>query len=273
MVNIYKSILKISLIGLYICLPEILWAQDGFFIPNPLVISDHTEKDQLHLSLGIGRGLDIHSSYAITNHISVFSTVLANKGTFAYTSFAGSKYKSDKNDHSYSGGLSYFFESKSNIRYETNLALAQFKTDNYTYFPGDKGTQTNTNYRSIFSQISATKDKEKYQVGFATRLSYSNYSSFQFYELDEPNYRNRYQNAWSVNIEPVGSFSVKIKGTKINFQGGISLPIITDYVKEYQLNLSTNEERLFTHSLTKPGFANFIGRVSIHHNFLLRKNK
>ena len=248
-------------------------AQNGFFIPNPLIITDHTEKDQLHLSLGIGRGLDIHSSYAIFNHISVFSTILVNKGTFSSITFSGNEFKADKNDYSYSGGLSYFFKSKSNIRYETNLGLAQFKTDNYEYFPDEIGTQTNTNYRSIFSQISATKEKENYQVGFATRLSYNNYSKFRFYDLDEPNYRSRYENAWSVNIEPVGIFSVKIKRTKINFQGGISIPIITDYVKEYLLDLSTNEEGLITHSLTKPGFANFIGRVSIHHNFLLRKKE
>jgi len=97
-----------SLIGFYICVPKILLAQNGFFIPNPLIITDHTEKDQLHLSLGIGRGLDIHSSYAIFNHISVFSTILVNKGTFSSITFSGSEVKADKNDYSYSGGLSFF---------------------------------------------------------------------------------------------------------------------------------------------------------------------
>lgn len=160
-----------------------------------------------------------------------------------------------------------------NYKVEASIGLGKFKVDNFSYFPGLSGTQTNANYWTAFSQINAIMDKKKSQVGCAARFSYINYNNFSFYESNNASYRDRYENDWSLNIEPVAIYSIKIKQIKINLQGGISLPIKSDIIEKYKTNINTNEETLATNSVQTGGVANIIARVAIQHNFVLRKKK
>lgn len=240
------------------------YAQDGFFIPNALITPDHTAAKDLHLSLGWTRGIDFHTSYAVTDKIAIFGTALVNKGNFRYTILLAGKLNVNKNDHAFSGGASYYFNTKKNVRMQVIIGLATFKTAN------EKNVDflTETNYLSAFSQFNYTKDKLKSQTGFGARLSYNRYSKFNFYNRQSS---HRYENPWSVNIEPVVNLNFKIKKLKIGLQGGVSLPVLTEYVKEYYKLFGASEEVFLTDVETKELFGHFIGRISVQHNFNLKK--
>ena len=239
-------------------------AQSGFFIPNTLITPDHTAANDLHISLGWTRGIDLHTSYAITDKIAIFGTALVNKGNFTYTTLFVGRRNVNKNDHAFSSGASYYINKEKNVRMQVIIGLAKFKTANKK----NVDFLTETSYLSAFSQFNYTKDKLKSQTGFGARLSYNRYAMFNFYDRQGS---HRYENPWSLNIEPVVNLNFKIKTLKIGLQGGVSLPVLTDYVKEYYQMFGTGEEILLTHVKTKEAFGNFIGRVSLQHNFNLKK--
>ena len=249
-------------------------AQEGYFIPNALITPVHISKNEAHLSIGLARGVDFNASYTISNNVALFGTALYNIGTYTHTTLFGDKKNAEKNDYAVSGGLIYLLKSNSNFKYEVSLGLGKYKADNFSYFPGLSGMQTNAEYWSCFSQFNAIKDKNKSQFGYAGRLSYINYNNFNFYDSNNSDLIHRYENIWHLNIEPVLVYSLKFKEIKINLQGGLSIPLKSNFLIEYMTNTNTNEDRLVdNYTQTPSGSGNFIGRIAIQHNFVLIKKK
>jgi len=268
--------IKLLILLSIVASPTLLHAQKGFFIPNPLVIPVHTQANQLHVSLGIGRGYNLNASYAVTNHLALFASGSFNKGTSKRRSLiGGSRFNLETDDHAVTGGLGYFFASNSasGLTIETYFGTGRYKADNYWYFVKYGGTETATQaeYWNVFGQLNILTVKRKSEAGIAVKLAYNQYSRFQFYDFNvDPQARNRYENVWSINIEPVGSYSYKWRKLKLNAQVGISFPLLTNYIRWYVMYPATQEDRLIDSAEVKPGLGALIGSISLQYNFNLK---
>lgn len=259
--------------------PTLLHAQKGFFIPNPLVIPVHTQANQLHVSLGIGRGYNLNASYAVTDHLALFASGSLNKGTSKRRGLiGGSRFNLETDDHTVTGGLGYFSAQNpaSGLTIETYLGAGKYKANNYWYFVKYGGTETATQaeYWNVFGQLDILTVKRKSEAGIAVKLAYNRYNYFQFYDFNgDPQARNRYENVWSINMEPVGSYSYKWRKLKLNAQVGISFPLLTDYVRWYVMDPATQEERLIDSAEVNSGLGALIGSISLQYNFNFKPGK
>lgn len=86
-----KNLIKLLIISLLIFNNEIIQAQEGFFIPNALVTPVHLSNNELHISLGLARGIDVNASYTLKNKFAIFGSLLYNQGTYTHTTFFGDK--------------------------------------------------------------------------------------------------------------------------------------------------------------------------------------
>ena len=62
-------------------IPQIICAQKEYYIPKPLIIPSHDEKQQLYTSIGRGSGYNLHISYSVTNHFAIFTTGVLDQDT------------------------------------------------------------------------------------------------------------------------------------------------------------------------------------------------
>ena len=106
----YTIMRKSFLLAILFIAPFLTLAQNGYFIPNPLILPLHAQKNELNLSIGVGKGFDGNVSYSLTNKFAVFATGLSNEGTFHRDQIMGSGYNVIIDNQSYSGGFIYFLK-------------------------------------------------------------------------------------------------------------------------------------------------------------------
>ena len=261
-----KNILKKLIIIFFIFSSFSLYAQKGYFIPNALIEPSHTDAKQLSISVGVFRGLDLHSSYSINNHISVFGTAAVNKGSYNRRWMGDDEFKSHRNDHSFSLGVGYFKVNKNNLHFDNSVGFVFSKTDNFRrYYYSDFGLtgkpesggyssiHTNTNYWGAFYQISGVILLDKLEIGLASRFSYNRYTDFYLYSVNNPNHLS-VEDFSIFSVEPVGIMSYNFNKYKLSAQGGLSLA-------------PANPKNDIV-------FVNLIGRLSLQYSFDLGlKNK
>ncbi|TAH04278.1 MAG: hypothetical protein EAZ15_01230 [Sphingobacteriales bacterium] len=252
--------------------PCLLFAQNGYFIPNPLILPLHTQSKQLNLSIGVGRGFDANASFSLTNHFAVFATGLTNVGTFHRQQIMGSGYNVMVENNSYSGGIIYFTKLKKNVVFETAFGFGKFRTFNNrnfdTYFP----TITASNYWNAFNQLSLTKTNGNFDFGISNRFSYNKYEKHEilhFYAFS----RQVYNDLYSFNIEPVFNLNYNVQKIKFGLQLGLSVPIITDYKNVINYELSSDFVQLYSSNSDELTFLNYIARLSLQYSFDLGHKK
>ena len=257
---------------LLISLPIFSYGQSGYYIPNALLLPVHSSKQQLHISLGVGDGYNINGSYSFTKHLALFATGTRHPGTAKRMGLFGDRFNIKKNDYALTSGLGYFF-TPNNERFgivETYLGIGKFKVDNYRYSAGNAYSSlffTQANYGNIFWQLNTTKRKNKHEWSKAVRFAYSDYTHYLYY-FDTDDYKTKYRNLWGFNVDPTISYSYILHQFKFNGQLGLSVPLSSVTVKEYQIN-RFNEERLLTNGITKKSLFSLIARISIHYNLYL----
>lgn len=205
--------------------------QKAYYIPKALVIPWHSQPQQLHTSFGVGGGLDLNLSYALTNHFAVFAAGTLNQGTKRRISFFGDRYNIVKDDHALRLGLGYFKPAKGFFNVlESYAGYGTYKVDNFWYFTGgtDEGsTVTQARYRNLFWQFNAGRQVDNYEFGVAGRFAYSTYGDLQFYDT-HPNsdyIKSRYDHLKGVTFEPAFCFGYKIRELYLNLQTGLAFPL------------------------------------------------
>lgn len=263
-------LLLIILLGLTTLMPTLLHAQAGSYTPTSLIIPGHSAGNQLHVSLGVGGGYNANISYAVTNHIAVFTTGTFHNGTARKISFMADRFNIKRDDYAVTGGVGYFSnrDRKKITSFETYIGTGTFKIDNYRYFVNSRYPNRiflQANYWNLFWQLNAGRKTGRYELVYALRLAYSNYNNYLFYEMNQDN-KTRYKNVWGLTIDPVLSYGYVWREFKFNVQAGLSFPLTGVPVKQYRVN-SAQEETLITHRYSKFGLFSLLGRLSIERNF------
>lgn len=128
----------------------------------------------------------------------------------------GDTFRKEKDDYAITGGVGYLLSptsSNGNV-FEFFAGAGRFKTESYRYNSRHEstGTETYAAYWSVFGQFNAITKSEKAEVGAAVRLAYNNFSRLSYAHLDASPYpQYRVKELWSINAEPVFSFSYIIK--------------------------------------------------------------
>ena len=267
------------LIILLLFISQASFSQKDFYTPKALVIPVHTNKQELHVSLGIGGGYDANLSYALSKHFAIFTTGTINTGSHKRTSFWGDGYRIDKNDHALTGGIGYFSTTNHKLVnvVESYAGYGSYKIDNYWYFNGEKGVsgyKTQARYWNVFWQFQGTHKIKSHEFTGALRLAYNKYYSFQYKDVNRQEHvKTTLDNLWGFTIDPAISYSYLIKSLKFNIQlgGSTSLngPVTLDemhYRKENDQIIATENP-----GITKIGIAGAMGRLSIQYNFDFKK--
>lgn len=268
--------MKTVLLVFLVFLPFKGYSQFGDYIPNALLIPVHSDKQQVHLSLGVGGGYNIYSSYSFTKHLALFATGTKHPGTARRVSLFGDRINIKKNDYALTGGFGYFFEPEGK-RFgliETYLGVGKFKVDSYWYFPKNLSLGLNfteAEYWNLFWQINSTKRIRHHEWTKAFRFAYTNYTHYLDFDENEPNYKLKYRNLWGLNIDPAINYSYILNRFKLSAQVGISFPLTSVTVKEYRVN-RLNEERLITNGTTRIGLLALFAQIGVKYTFDL-KNK
>jgi hypothetical protein len=256
------------------------WAQNHYYIPKSLIIPVHTQKQELHVSLGSGGGYEANVSYALANHLAVFTSGTFKKGTIRRSGLTGDRLKYHKDDYVLKGGIGYFRATNhSFINFvESYLGVGNYKVDNYRYFVdqislGESFTQAR--FWNAFWQVQATNKTPKSERTAALRLSYSRYSDLQFWD-NHPNVRfikSRYEGLWGVSLDPVVGYSYLLHGFKLNLQAGLSIPLTWVQVAEIDTFVYPNQptEMRPDNGITKMGLGTVLGKISIQRNFVFTR--
>lgn len=283
--NRCNSVLLLQLLRCFIVivgvvlLPSKLLAQKSSYTPKALLIPLHDQKKQFHFSLGRGGGYDFNVSYAFTNRLAIFSTVVLDNDTKKRISIFGDRYNVDRNDFVFKGGLGYFTKTVNPLfpLLEAYLGAGTSKIDNYWYYTGNTyGNITQARYRSIFGQFNAGKRMLKSNYGIGLRLTYSEYTDFIFYDTNNTSVKSRYENLRGLTADPAISGGYNLYGFSINAQLGAAFPLFnmlidrTDthtYVGAPHLNTTINSKG------DKAQFFSFIGRLSVQYNLNLDRQR
>lgn len=221
-----KLIVKTKVLKLFLCLslfPLFVSAQDGYFTPAPLIFATHTNGQQLNISLGYGKGVDINASLAFTNNFFVFFTGNSNKGTYKRRFLLGGSYFNYRDNSAYSGGIGYFSNVTEKIIFEIAAGLGKCKTLNEEDIYSFKQNTTISNYSNLFTQVSVTKIKTKSEIGLGLRCAYSPYTKFEQYKGE--GFYPTLDGIYTINIEPAINYHYRIKQFKIGLQIGTSIQI------------------------------------------------
>jgi hypothetical protein len=260
------------LIILFITFPLAAACQHDYYIPKPVLIPLHSQKQQLHSSVGLGGGIDVNLSYSLLDHIAVFATSSINKGKRRTTSLFGDKISKYKNDNAFTIGGGYFRKKRKRI-HELYFGYGNYNVKNYEYFSDaiDLGIQhTEAGYSNIFGQFNIGTIIGKNAFTYSTRMSYSFYNKFLFYETTDLTLSSgRYSHVTSFNIDPAIDFLIKTNALFINLQGGLSVPLSKSQVTKYDLGTSTNPVQ--TEFQTSEVLISFFGRIALQYKLELHK--
>ncbi|WP_207436220.1 hypothetical protein [Sabulibacter ruber] len=267
-----NKIYKRFAVGIGLLSPSLVQAQKAFFVPEPLVMPVHSQGNQLHLSAGVGGGVGLVTSYAITNHLAVYISGTRNPWTSSHTSLLGGRYKVDHNDYAIAGGVGYLINPESE-RWVVEVygGAARHSVDNLHYSVSlsyeDPGTKTDASYWSFNGQVNLNKRTKRLELGGGIRMTYNAYDKFQFQDYAaSTDTRLLYKDLWSINAEPVGNLSIVMGRFKINGQAGISVPIVEKERNVYVQNVHTLEEGMVGGRIDKVGIAAFILRFGLQYN-------
>ena len=259
-------------------IPQIICAQKEYYIPKPLIIPSHDEKQQFYASIGRGGGYNLDISYTVTNHFAIFTTGVLDRDTKKRTSLWGDRFNIDKNDYVLKTGLGYFKKVKKNRPYniiESYLGIGLYKVENYWYFiEGDlAGDSTMARYWNIFWQINICRKEKKQELTFALRVSYNRYDSVNFFstEWNSRYPRNSYQNLNGLSVDPAISYSYRVHNFKFSAQAGLSLPVWWPQA----VHVNTNFDQSIQAYKEDARPAALIGKLSIQYeiNFGNKKNE
>ncbi len=214
-----------------------LLAQEGYVTTDPLVVPVHTQKNQLHVSVGgSDDGFALHTSYTITSHLAVFAASTLKRGTSQKPSIMDGHDRKQTNN-SVSAGLGYSFApTQSGLKLETFAGGGKFKTDyrRYAYQTREIGGTTISEYWKTFVQANLLWQKKHAEAGPALRLAYYSYNQLENVEvIYSPIGMKRFENVWNICVEPVLSFSFIYRKVKLNLQGGLSIPIAESAERVY----------------------------------------
>ncbi len=277
-----KSIAKsIILTGPAICLVALasgnLHAQRKHYTPPALVMPLHAQRNQLHTSLGIGRGVDINLSYALSDHLAVFATGTLHNGWSRNRSLlAGmlgghpSYYKKD--NQALAGGLGYFWrpDANSSKRFETYVGAGKFYVD--VYRESEKGTgyfisSVQTGYWSLFWQLSSGRKVKKSEMAAAVRISYSNYDDLYHKDQGGMYKPSVTEGLWGMHIDPALSYSYLWRSFKFNGQLGFSWPLFKVAAKETRTEYFLGEEIVTTEVERQSVGLAGLARLSVQYTF------
>lgn len=267
--------------------PDFIWAQKAYYIPKSLIMPLHDQSKQLHISPGVGGGLDLHVSYSFTKRLAVFSTATFNPFTAKRIGLFGDRYNIDKDDYVVKGGLGYFSASQSgwlNVL-ETYLGVGISQVNNSRYFVNSSivgSSVTQAQYGSLFWQLNAGHKTERNELAFAIRLGYSQYQYLRFYDTypNSSNTMSRYDQVWGVTADPVISYSRRFgqlehNELKFNVQVGLALPVYV--TKRNQIDTHTFYDGATVvqgYSEDKVPLSALLGRLSLQYMFNLNtKNR
>lgn len=257
--------------------PEMLLAQREFYTPKSLLMPLHDQRNQLHVSAGMGGGYDLNLSYAFTDKFAIFHTATFAHGSKKRISLLGDRYNVEKNDYVLKGGLGYFSKPDDGLfsMVETYVGAGVSKIDNYWYFAGDSdGEFTQASYWSVFGQFNAGNKAGRSEVAFGVRLAYSQYMDFDFYG-NHPNtssMKSSFENLSGFSLDPVASYSHKLKGFKLNAQVGWAIPVSFGSVTKSTLHTSDIGATVVT-SEENVHLGSFLGRLSVQYNLNLGKDR
>lgn len=101
------QILKYSILFIVAFIPITLLAQKEYYTPKSLIMPLHDQKNQLHVSAGMGGGYDLNLSFAFTDKLAIFHTSTFDIGPKVRSTILGDRYYVWKNDYVFKGGLSW----------------------------------------------------------------------------------------------------------------------------------------------------------------------
>ncbi|SIT92548.1 hypothetical protein [Pontibacter indicus] len=285
--NRSKEVLQVQLLRYVILvagvalLPNKLLAQKEFYTPKSLFIPLHDQKNQLHMSFGRGGGYDVTLSYAFTNKLALFTAATFDKGTKKRISIIGDRYDVDRNDYTFKGGLGYFSRTDNNEfpLLEAYVGAGITEVDNYWHFKGDAdGEVTQARYWSVFGQINAGKRLTKSEYGLGLRLTYAQYTDFNFRNT-HPNAsatQSNYQNLRGLTADPAISAGYTLYGVNINAQIGVAIPLFAPSVERTDTHISyegSTETKTFRSSEDKIHLYALIGRLSVQYKLNFNQKK
>lgn len=251
---------------------SLLFGQKDFYIPKALLTPFHSQKQQLHVSLGYGGGFDLNCSYSFTNHFAGFITGNLNLATYRRsTMIYGDEYKIVKDDYNATLGVGYF-NRREVVFIETYLGAGINRVNNHWNFVNnsDGAEFTKARYWNMFYQLNVGRKGKRLECGFAGRVSYSIYSNVEFYDT-HPNMddvTSRYENLRMLSLEPAMFFGFVLKRVIIDTQIGFSFPINTGKVN--QVNTFTNQS--ITNAMVDARWLSCFGRVSLRYYFNFSKD-
>ncbi|WP_242921488.1 hypothetical protein [Pontibacter liquoris] len=270
-----STAILLLLLSIAFLAPGKLCAQKGAYTPPALIMPLHAQKETLHASLGIGRGYDLHLSYAVSNHLAVFATGTLNSGRSGRISLFGDKIYYDKEDYGYTGGLGYFWKpaAGSSQLLETYIGAGRFHVDSHRYYANLTSllSRVRTDYWHLFWQFNAGWRRQNNEMALAARLSYLKYNDV-YYEDDLAMYKpNVVEGLWGMNLDPAMSYSYLWRNFKFNGQLGVSLPLFKVAVKETRITYFLGDEVAATEAKRQHLGVVGLGRFSVQYTFGLNR--
>lgn len=270
-----RQLLLYAVMVIVAFIPGRLLAQREFYTPKSLIIPLHDQKNQLHVSAGVGGGYDLNLSYAFTDKLALFHTATWVNGSKKRRSIVWDRYNVEKDDYVLKGGLGYFSKTKNGLGsiIEAYVGAGVSKIDNYWYFTGETdGEFTQAKYWSIFGQFNIGKRINRSEFAFGLRLNYSQYTDFSFYS-NHPyslGLKSQYDNVRGLSADPVASYSYVFKSFKLNAQAGWAFPLSRASVQktdryDFDGTVVSSEEDVLLWSL--------LGRLSVQYNLNLDENQ
>lgn len=214
-----------------------------FFVPKALIIPGHHDHKQFFYSFGYDGGFDLNLSRTLPHNFSIFAT--GNINVLPY--YRNEGYRIFKNDYSWSVGAGHFKYDRHNFINVVELLVGVGSTgiDNYIVYKNTSEDQdwiTKANYLTAFAQINGLAKRKKVEFGFASRMSYNQYNSLNFYRRGS-GFTTQSSNKFKyINFEPAFSFSYLVANFRGNIQAGISIPLFSQDTELIDSSNSTSIE-------------------------------
>jgi len=201
----------------------------NYYKPLALVNPAHFDGKEYSLALGYDGGVDFNLSYSITKNVALFAG--GNANAFAYPKKASVNYTIHNSNFSGLAGLGYFKHRQYNFFNIVELfAGGRISTvDNFVRKENSTSDSfddfTQAQYFTLFGQLQTNAMKKKYGLLFASRISYNNYSLFEFYSRLRSRVYEATRPFGLLAMEPAFGLTLPVNNVRFNLQLGVSLPI------------------------------------------------
>jgi hypothetical protein len=256
-----------------------VFSQKDFYIPKALIIPLHEDKQVLFTSIGVGKGVSIDLSYALTNHLSVFTTGTIDRGTRRRMNWFGDRYIIKKNDNAFTAGIGYSkIPDKVLDNIEIYTGYGRYNVDNYWYFRDDPSlgiTVTKADYWNVFCQLNISKNFLDQYIGWSVRFSFNKYNNVLFYDSAQihPDYiKKSYPGLKGVTIDPAFWVRCSVWKIFIALQAGFSLELIKHDITEIRTYSFMGQTRI-TSDMTNDRLAALFAKLSLQYNLNFKRKK